>query len=254
MTTAAELLADVRPILADPSKQRWTDDRLLKLLNEGLLNLAINTKLFVAKKFITIADALINFDLSDIAVTITRIQYNETIVPFKTIQEMDELSSKWELDTGKTPSAIIISQQNRAWFRLYPIIEDLATLTTPLDMIDSPYGPTIVVTHASPLLGTVSNIGNTSNIPPGDHLIVYYSEKPAVLTAVGDTLITDDFANSALLHYVAGMAFRDNLDVQSSSMGDSELGLFSGFVDKLNNKKAENFNSTNYKTAYNPFG
>ena len=52
MTRIESILLQVRDVLADHKKQRWSDEVLIRLLNEGLLNFILQARTLKLKAYI----------------------------------------------------------------------------------------------------------------------------------------------------------------------------------------------------------
>jgi len=239
-----EVITGAREILSDLDKDRWADERLINLLNNGLLDLAMNTNLFTSKKYVELQNNVRSYDFSEVAVRILRVQYLEKVLPFKTLEEMDSQNISWETVTGDTPKAIIINKQNRSNFTVYP-----EPLDVPGEGIEFPEAYGIVTSFTYAELDFADVYGDIASITiPG--LIVSYSEKQPKVETLVDVVTVDEFAKVALEHYIAGFAFRDNMDAQNRQMGAEEIALYSTLMNKMKEEKSKNFTQTSYYTEY----
>ncbi len=247
----SELFTDVRHKLSDSAKKRWADDRLIALLNAGLLDLALNTRLFVEKGFSEIVDQVTEVDLSDIAVILTRVQYKERVLPIRTVEDIDRFKLSWQLDEGEEPEAIVINKQNRAVFTIYPIINNAEV---PSVEFTSPFGVITGLSYSEIQLILATNFGQIASIPDPKFLVIYFSKKQPVVTTIGEELEIDEFGKTSLIHFITGQALMDNNDDQQLGKAQVELDRYYALLQTLNEKKTTDFASINYETPYNPTG
>jgi len=88
-----DLLHKTRHTLSDLTANRWSDERLLILLNEGLNDIAKNTILFVKTGYISLASQQTEYDLSSFATKILRIEYLDEPLAYFSHSEMDKKDS-----------------------------------------------------------------------------------------------------------------------------------------------------------------
>lgn len=161
-TRIEDILTKARYPLADANKERWTDERLLMLVDEAQKDIAHHTKLLKSTyEFAPIAGQK-TYTLPDDVWLITRVtfdnekldlvshdtldRYIETIVLSRNRDVHDERTSvnsdfdsiwaKWEVEEGSDIEAIIYDRRNQNEISVYPIpnteIYDVsATFTNP---------------------------------------------------------------------------------------------------------------------------
>ena len=92
---AKDILKDIRYSLSDNgTNKRWSDERLLSLLTQGIQDIAKNTVLFVESVIVTVQDDVVDIDLSDRATKITRVEYLDEPVALKSFAEMDDINRR----------------------------------------------------------------------------------------------------------------------------------------------------------------
>ena len=248
---AKDILKQARYILSDTGKDRWTDDRLLALLYEGIVNIAANTTIFVEYFYVPIADNIIDYDFSAIATKILRVEYLDRPIPFATYEEMDRKEKLWQHDKGPTPELFIIDKQKRACMKMYPIIENA---TNPYIHYSGPFGIVTGISYSDimPIFSYV--YGDMGDYEDTGFLKVFHIRKHAELTDVNDELFIDDICKQPLEHYVAGRALRDNQDTQNRAMGGEELQLYQQLINDFSIQKAVNFTDARRTTQYRPLG
>lgn len=162
-TRIEDILLRARDILADPDAERWTDDRLIRLIDEGQRDIAHQTRLLRGEVEIPLIIGQANYTLPDDVFLILRAGYDDCQVPFTTYDQMDELARTevasdyrhysdserrrgyssssfdrrvcWENAEGNEPQYIIYDKNNLQEIRVYPIpdegiVDDLYTFTT----------------------------------------------------------------------------------------------------------------------------
>lgn len=244
---ASDVITSARYTLSDLDKKRWSDTRLIGLLNDGLSDVAKTTTLFIGDVFVGISDLVVDYDLSDRAIKIERIEYLDTPLPIYSFEEMDERCPGWQLKTGDKPEAVIVNHQNQACFKIFPIVENAENSNVVFTQV---FGIVTNISYSDiqPIL--VDNYGDIGSLAATGYLRVYYVRKHAKVTALGDTVAVSDVALEPLGHYVAGRALRDNQDVQNRAMAAEELKLYQDMKDEYSLEKKGNFNKQVYQTKY----
>jgi len=114
------LIVRIRDILADPSGDRWSDDLLLRLIEEAQNDIVFKTRLLRTKQRIFLEENLTYVKLPDDLLLLDKVLYNDKVLPLIPHYQMDERDPEWEVDKG-TISAVIYDKMNRGTIRLYPI-------------------------------------------------------------------------------------------------------------------------------------
>lgn len=246
---ASEIITNVRDTLSDAAKKRYADSRLIKLLNDAMLDIATNSTLLVDTKFVGVSNNVVDYDLSSIMVRLLRVEYLDEPVPLYSFEEMDRMKPRWQLEKGETVKAIIYSKQKVGNFKLYPVVENAIN-----DHIvySSPYGIVTSISYSDilPILG--DSIGDIAEIPDEAMLKLYYIRKHAKITALTDELDIDDNTHKAIEHYIAGFALRDNHDQQNRALGAEELKLYYQMMDEYSLQRFNSFSQAELEVEYRP--
>lgn len=148
-TRIENILLRARDTLADPNKERWSDDRLLRILDEGQKDLCRQTKILKGLHEFILEIGVYTYELPVNMWLITRASYNNEEIALYSYDNMDERVSKqrlssqrnysrerghgyssaidytgqarWELDESSTISALIYDNRNLDEIRVYPI-------------------------------------------------------------------------------------------------------------------------------------
>ncbi len=174
-TRIENILLRARDTLADPQGERWSDARLIRLLDEGQQDVAKHTKILKGE-----VDLLVNidqaiYDLPSDVWLLTRAAYNNCKIDFYSHSQLDHLvktqalnqnysdnntyyssgaitsSSCWETDTGSKVEALVYDRRNMEQIRIYPIVNSNEDVTFDSDNNDF---------IGSELLGVTTGIDN----------------------------------------------------------------------------------------------
>ena len=237
---ASDIIQKVRYTISDPNSERWTDNRLLSLLNDALLDLALTTRLYNAVKFLQLFKNSAIYSLADIAIKIERVEYLDKPLEKFSYRLMDEtFGANWQTEESDTPTHIAYDLRKSAEFKVYPIPTLGAVNTT---ISNSNFGIITDINYedVQVVIGEGSGDIDAPNLV--NYLKVYYIAEPVKLTALTDTLdpVIDRTMLSTLAHYVAGMALRDNMDTQNRAMANEEIALYENKKQMFTNEKMVN--------------
>ena len=236
MTRIESILLQVRDVLADHKKQRWSDEVLIRLLNEGLLNFILQARTLKLKAYIELENNTAVYDLSKYAISIDRVQYLEKVLGSKTEEEMDKMDISWQVKEGSKPELIVFDNQKQGVFRIYPIITQNA-----LDNIEqnSLYGILIDINVIDDLF-KLPSFGNVS-YEGKKFIIVYYTGKPRILTidSADEDIDLDTLYDQAMISYISGQALRFDADTLNRQFGAEQLSIYKSYVEQAKVKEAE---------------
>lgn len=123
-TRVQKILQLVRDSVADPNEQRWTDGRLIRILNEGQKDIARQTRILKGEVGITMVTGQPVYDLPDDLWLVTRIAFNNKVLPLESFDEMDDKNLCWYTDTGNRIEAMVYDKRDLHKIRAYPIPDD----------------------------------------------------------------------------------------------------------------------------------
>lgn len=269
-----EILVRVRDSLADPAKERWSDARLLRLVDEAQKTIVKKARLLRGSASIAIfADQNI-YNLPDEAYLLTRVVNSDgkelTVYshdqmdddhPISTVfgnsgnRYINESYAKpvraWENDTGNTIDKIIFDKLEPKQLKVYPIplegdkgsdtftSSDYGVVTAiDSDLISQDFGALTDVTESATLSVSFNSVFGvvTAMAEVIASLKVYYYRFPASIVNSTDLLEVDTMYDKAIKHYVIGVSLRDDHDAQNRKVGNEELGFY---VDELGDAKTE---------------
>jgi hypothetical protein len=288
MGRIADILTKARDSLSDASADRWSNDRLLRLVDEAQKDIAVRTNLL--RRFYEVpiilhqntyelpdeATDLIRALVANAATVATDTENPRAPIPIRSHSQMDDMDPDWEETQGDGIEYIIFDKQNARFFKIYPIptvadaISDHTvdtdfgvTTTVSGDTISSVYGVVSGVTVSAVLTATFSSpFGVISEMQSYiTSLKVYYYRKPATIdtySAIDNTqhLEIEDTWDKAIKHYVVGMALRDDKDTQNRAIGNDELSLYEGqlklaFAKSSKNHTQNEQRSVTYNDGFN---
>lgn len=401
MGRVADILVRVRDTLGDSAKQRWSDARLIRLIDNGQKDICRRAKLLRTSTDIIIVDGIASYNMPKDFLLLDKVDINNKRIPLIGHTELDKRMSEWVTHKG-TPQFIVYDKQDRGKLRVYPIpdfnnssrfipvnayqsyryskVTDrygcIVNAPHPAEFPTGLYGFTHSINgvfqylvgempkvfHAdypvSSLYGIVTDIqiAKTANTPKpiiggeltfiegvqneqqfgivtdfvagkelekktGDNvgtdhdgnggyytsfkhtgeimqiedadgdtfgfisgfqgkdkidiefdspyglttgimvnsnvMTIYYLRKPKPITDLNSEIEIDDSFDRALKYYVAGMAFRDDLDTQNRSVGNEELKLYERELEQAYHDDASDFTRNDfsqYETSYNGWG
>lgn len=232
MSRVAKILTRVRDSLADPDADRWSNARLIRLFNEAMLDCATQTRFLRGYVELVVYDGVAEYDLPADLWEISRLAYNNAVLPVRSMQEMDVVrKDMWITDRAPQPECAVHNAGGMSKVRLYPIPDSQASnvegdgVTT---SFTSPYG---LLTEVEDSVGVVTEVSESTG-----GLQIWYVKTPATLD---DTLATWDdpdlpaLFDTAIKHYIVGVAFNDDIDQRNTQMGAIHLQLFERELSKL---------------------
>ena len=296
MGRVTDILTRARDSLNDAAIVRFTDARLLRVLDEAQKQLVLEAYLLRTKTAHRLIPGVAEYSLPSDCLALNRATHNGIDLPFISHEELDSLSSRdatytsedndsWEEAEDKETLALVYDKLNPGKYKVYPIPtgEGSASLelesqndTEPLYgciitadgdtfSIDSVYGavirsitdlttPTYTTDeyNVNPVIGDAYGFSVTLDDDPDD-IILYYYQWPVAITATSDELEVDQIWDTALKHYIVGMALRDDKDTQNREVGNEELILYKAQVNQAKGLASNDFTKrrTHYNTLYN---
>ena len=271
MGRIADILVRVRDTLSDPTGSRWSDARLLRLIDEAQIDIAVKNNLLRTKVTQIVAKDKVVYSLPADAVRMTRAVFADgSRLPIKSHDDMDLKDPVWEVTTGSTVQYLVFDKLNPGEFKLYPIpavtpeVEDFtfnslygAVVTITNDSIINNYGVVANITDTPALSSSFNSphglVADMSTLEVG--LIIYYNRRPIEVNAIDTTesyLEIHNIYDKAIKHYAIGMAWRDDQDTQNRALGKEELGFYAmEFVEAKSNSSSDNLSASKQATTYN---
>lgn len=120
MNRVHTILDKARDSLADPNKERWSDEKLLRLLSDGQKDIARQTMLLKGEVDIPLAVGQAVYDLPEDLWLITRATYNGEVIDMFSYADMDRKDQGWFARTGARVTALVYDKRNLHKLRLWP--------------------------------------------------------------------------------------------------------------------------------------
>ena len=151
-TRIEKILLKARDVLADPLKERWSDERLIRLVDEGQKDIARHSKILHGQVSIPLAQDQATYSLPDDVWLMTRASFDDCPIPFLSYSNLDRQDfiaslqnytdnysygsqlntfdfqninyACWELTTASRVTAMVYDQRNMSEFRVFPIPDE----------------------------------------------------------------------------------------------------------------------------------
>jgi len=124
MTRIEEIIKEARYALADPDKQRYTDERLLSALNNGQKDIARQTRLLKGEVDIPLDVNEATYSLPEDLWLIERVHFRNVKIPLMSHDRMDDFSHGWYTRYSGNVEAIVYDKRNMHKIRVYPRPDD----------------------------------------------------------------------------------------------------------------------------------
>jgi len=268
MSRISSILTRVRDSLADPGKERWSDARLIRLIDEAQKVIARRFELFRGETAIALDTSVSTYQLPDDVWRITRAAFQNICIPMYTYDEMDKKDSRWMTVTGPKIESIIFNNRSMNEIRVYPMpneefpdeyydIDPVFGVTDSIEgVVDKFFG---VVSDISFVSGSNTHLsspfGVVTDVRVLQELQLQYVRDPKTVVTDLDELELSTTFDTIIKHYVTGMAFLDDLDSQNQERGQRALALYERDVDLIGEKTGPT-NSTranNVRSTYRSF-
>ena len=117
------ILINARDSLSDQSKQRWSDSRLLRIMNEAQKIIALKSGTLRAKDSFQIGYLQALYQLPSDCHRLLRVVYKDKSLPLLSHEQMDRrYGEDWEAHTGEYAEAIVFDKNKRDYVRVYPLV------------------------------------------------------------------------------------------------------------------------------------
>lgn len=250
----SEVLQEARYKLTDETKERWSDGRLISLLNMGLNEIALKTKLFNRTFYLKLVDNENYYDLSEKILRIDRVQYQtETALPFVSHDYMDRNYNNWEEKYGNEITKIIYNEQDPARIKVYPIPQGTKNFN-----IDSNQNFGIITAiYTSEVEPVVEeDFGDINPVDLRGFLKIYGVKRQPQFTELdldAEIDMTHTIKN-AIAFYIAAQATFDNTDSVSTERAQSYMISYEKNIGMLRKDRSDNAVEADVGIRYNGMG
>ncbi len=287
MSRIQEILIRARDTLADAGVERWSDERLLRLVDDAQKDIAKQTRLLKGEVNIYTVSGTHTYALPADVWLITRAAFNECKIPLYTHDELDELVRTrvmnvndenyytrrgtntrdfsfvnycWELEEDSEVEAILYDRRNMDEIRVFPIpLAEVDTLSSDFGVVtkyaeDSPASPfgvlTAITDLAEPFIFN-EDFGVTTAASVSGAVHLWYIKIPPALNTVLDELSLPPMWDVAMRFYVISHAFDDDMDTRFAEKSAKALAFYErelGVAKKTDN--LDGVRSSQYRSDY----
>ena len=262
---ASDIINSVRLIVADVSiagnSNRWSDERIIELINLGLNDLSIQSRLFAKIAYLRILDGVVDYDINDIAISVERTEWDGKALRNLSFSEIEEITNRnWQVIQG-TPSAVVYGLQPYTKFKLYPTPLDIG-----IDNTSDVYGMVDIRSFLSSqndnqifedveAINSVYGMLDVEDLRRNFLKIFYIARIPRVNSASDelDELVNIDIMD-VLRHYVASELFNDSIDRINVQLGQLQYSKYIEKRDNLMKLKNKDFRQSVRRSRYQGFG
>ena len=271
MTRIESILVKVRDTLNDKDADRWSNQVLLRLLYDACCDVAKEANVLRKILPIQIRKGRFIYKLPEDLLIIKAIVYGGKELPIKSTEWLAQQTETWRKSTTKNQiTHIVYDKLDSLQIQVFPRPLDAKEAYADLD-------PTIYGTDTgiedysldgSNDFGVISNIldsntiddvdspfGIITDMNESDFMSVIYVRRPKAIDSVNDSLEFAPLCDSAFKYYVAGMALRNDLDVQNRQMASEELDLYQRELNDIRNISSQDkVTVQHHQSTYNGMG
>lgn len=229
MSRVSEILLRARDTLGDTKKERWSDARLIRLIDDGQKDICRRAKLLRTSTDLLIVDGIATYAMPDDFLLLDKVDINNTRTPLIGHTELDKRLSEWVTHKGK-PQFIVYDKQDRGRLRVYPIPDfNNSSRFIPVNAYQS-----YRYSKVTDRYGCIINAPAPSEFPTGVygfttsiHGVFQYmeGEMPKVFHA--------EYPSSSLFGVVSDISISESPNVPKPIIG-GEISAIEGFKNKQN--------------------
>ena len=266
-----DIFLRARDTLNDHNKDRWSDATLMRNLNQGIEDIALQTELFKNSSAIALVNGQEVYNLPCSLLRVKHCTYDWKPLPLRSSGWMSANSeTDWRYRTSSNGiTAAVFDEVSRRQIRVYP--RPFGNYGVEYSAEDGAYGVTVGISDYEfiddyGVVGTLadpdvnaelqnSTYGVLSSIGEAQAFVVYYTECPPLPESVDDDLPIDSCFDTILKHYVVAMALRNDLDAQNRSMANEELVFYQRGLDVIKDiAVTDSVSAPWFESHYNPMG
>ena len=226
MSRITEILNNVREELGDVDTTRYTNDALIRYLNDGIKDFVGSTKCLKERIFMGLSTSNAIYDLRPYVLEINRVEYKYRPIEAKNFDELDKINPDWQSEIGTEVKYVTFEHLAQGMIRVYPRVSGA------MDIIEqnSLYGGLIDITINDDTYQIPSISDVESNIE--QYLILYGVKKPSIVTinTTDDNMEINSMYDIAMKHYIKYRCLRSDTDVNNRNYGNEELQLYANYI------------------------
>lgn len=241
-----ELIEYIRDFVADPDGDRWSNTRILYLIDKAQTDIARRANVLYKEVNVEIVYKNVDgktigykIDLPDDIIRLIKVlDENMSVLPILTTSELASYSCAASCECVGNLTHVVPDYYGRNTLGLMcnPEISKVA--------------PTIYYCYDILECDTILPCIDSVVYIPSEVTIIYNS-KPKPITSIDDELEVGPLCEQAIKFYVCGMLLRDDKDSNSRSLGNEELQMYAVELRQLKKERQLNFyDGTNYSIGY----
>lgn len=239
MSRTLDILNDARLVLADPNKTRWSDERLLALLNTAQIELATKANLIKRTITLSVLKGQNTYDLPDDIIFLERAYYNGVPLRMADYKQVDNLNRD---RVSAVPTHIIFNKHPRNQVVIWPTPSETSTepLQLPKEILGVATDLQDINVKIYDKIGIITDIladnlkvevdspfGGVSDVEVVMYpLEVYYVAEPAKILDFQQDPEISPVCDKALKLYIVAAALLDDMDTQSRTNAQAYMTLY----------------------------
>lgn len=120
MSRVSQILLRARDTLADPKKERWSDDQLIRFLDEAQKDLCSRARVLREEVSIQVKDGQAEYKIPADLIAIDRVSFRNQNLPLTSYTKLDKTIPHW-IDHRGEVSHVVYDKQRKGYIRLFPI-------------------------------------------------------------------------------------------------------------------------------------
>lgn len=225
MSRITNIISNVRVDLGDSDIQRYSDAILIRYLNDAISDFVLATKCLKERLYVGLNYSTAIYDLRPYVLEFIRTEYNGKTIEAKSFDELDKISSTWQVDTGDEVKYITFEHMSKGMFRIYPRVSGAIGIVTQ----NSLYGGIIDITISDDDYQIPSLKDIEEDI--SKYIVMYIVKKPSIVTIDTEDLEINSEYDKALEKYIKAMCLQSDTDSINRQYGAELLQMYSAYVE-----------------------
>jgi len=270
MSRVTDIFTRVRDKVGDAAATRWDDAVLIRVMNDGLDDIAIHTKMFRGTALIPLSQGIATYDLPTDLISLKKVLYEGRTLTLRTSFWMEEkVDPDWRSAT--TPDSLeyaIFDEMDVLRLQVYPrpvneVLTEFYTFNPTVYGFDDTlfgytaddYGVIAAIVDSETSDSVVDLFGILSSIEDSKALTVIYNRHTAHVTGALDVPEVPPIYDKMLCYYIAAKLLRQDTDAQNRAYAEEEMNYYYRDLDKATSVSAGNkVTASHHHTLYNGMG
>lgn len=276
----SSIISSVRYRVGDVPSTKFTDARIIELINEGLDDIARKVDINKGELVLPIVPYQRKVTIPDPDfIKLLRVRCNNLPVEMKSFAELDKIP-QWEEEVGSRLKAVVYNLNNPKELHLYPLLEE--TVQTNYRQLnnfvtnDGTYGIAIDIPGItrSDLDGIITGVktnedvniiytpdgmapnGQITSMADGFNLLdIRYTKRPKQIANKSDNIDLDEMFKTTLVYYVSGMILLDDTRGENINKGMLFINKYKTELDNIKEHEKDSYQelatfSVPYRTGF----